>query len=345
MSNVINCGIPYLLVFPDINIEGKKVLLQLPDGMKQFALTIANCIKENYKAEPIIHMESIYGACDLQYNQIFNIINPDFIIHVGHSPYPEYLASPLTLPSNLKNRVIFVKALSKLDLNNDMIEKALNILDNYNVKNISIALTAQHIHLYNKILDIIGNNNKYNIIKSNGLTPYYDPGQIIGCDFRTVINKNIDGYIFVGGGEFHPLGLFLSTLKPIAQIDLYSNAVRDFTQIGMKYYKKRLFVVSKAMEARHWGIIIGLKTGQYRPSLINMIIKMLDKREYVLLTSENLNELSLLSIDNNWFDAFVITSCPRIPIDDLIDYKKPVLTPGEAYMALTGKIEKYVFPW
>ncbi|PMP88009.1 MAG: diphthamide biosynthesis enzyme Dph2 [Caldisphaera sp.] len=344
MPESLECGIPYTLIFPDIEIKGKKVLIQLPDGLKQFSLTIANCIREKYGVEPIIHMESIYGACDLQYNQIFSILNPDIIIHIGHSEYPNYIASPLSLPENIRKRIVFVKALSKIDIDETLVLRALEILNSYNVKNISVALTAQHTHLYNKIFNIIS-NKKYNIIESNGLAPYYEPGQIIGCDFRPVLNKKIDGYIFLGGGEFHPLGLYLATLKPIAQIDLYSNTVRDFTPIGAKYYKKRLFTISKAMEANHWGVIIGLKTGQYRPFIINMIIKMLSKKQYVLLSSENINEINLRSIDNDWYDAFIITSCPRIPIDDLIDYEKPVLTPGEAYMALAGKIDNYMFPW
>jgi len=343
MPENLDCGIPYTLIFPDINLKDKKVLIQLPDGLKQFSLVIANCIRERYNAEPIIHMENIYGACDLQYNQIFSILNPDIIIHIGHSEYPNYL-SPSSLPDNIRNRVVFVKALSKIDVDEALVLRALEILNNYNVKNISIALTAQHTHLYNKISNIIL-GKKYNIIESKALYPYYEPGQIIGCDFRPVLDKKIDGYIFLGGGEFHPLGLYLATLKPIAQIDLYSNSVRYFTPIGTKYYKKRLFSISKAIEANHWGVIIGLKTGQYRPSILNIIIKMLSKKQYVLLSSENINEINLRSVDNDWYDAFIITSCPRIPIDDLIDYEKPVLSPGEAYMALTGKIDKYMFPW
>ena len=47
MPESLECGIPYTLIFPDIEIKGKKVLIQLPDGLKRFSLTIANCIREN----------------------------------------------------------------------------------------------------------------------------------------------------------------------------------------------------------------------------------------------------------------------------------------------------------
>jgi Diphthamide synthase subunit DPH2 len=50
-------------------------------------------------------------------------------------------------------------------------------------------------------------------------------------------------------------------------------------------------------------------------------------------------------VDSEWFEAFVVTSCPRLPVDDLYEYEKPVLTPGEAFMALQGRLEPYMFPW
>jgi len=44
-------------------------------------------------------------------------------------------------------------------------------------------------------------------------------------------------------------------------------------------------------------------------------------------------------------DVFLVTSCPRLPIDDLYDFEKPVLTPGEAKMIILNNFDKYIFPW
>ncbi|MDP8003374.1 MAG: diphthamide biosynthesis enzyme Dph2 [Caldisphaera sp.] len=344
MPTYLDCNIPYTLVFPDVDIKGKTALIQLPDGMKQFSLQITKCVKERFSIDSIISIENTYGACDLQYNQIFKIIKPDLIMHIGHSPYPEYLASKSVNPDNRNWQIIYVKALSKLQLTEEIIDKASELLKEKSLRTISIALTSQHTHLYSFLYNELEKRG-FKVKKSNGFQPYYEPGQILGCDFRASIFRDSEGYVFLGGGEFHPLGLYLATLKPVIQIDLYSNRVVDFTPIGYKYYKQRLFKVSQAMDANHWGIIIGLKTGQYRPYIINIIIKMLKGKDYVLLLAENINELSLRSIDNDWFDAFAITSCPRIPIDDLLYYDKPILTPGEAYMALNKKLDRYLFPW
>ncbi|MCE4608450.1 MAG: diphthamide biosynthesis enzyme Dph2 [Caldisphaeraceae archaeon] len=337
----LDCGIPYTLVFPNIDVKGKKALVELPDGMKQFSINIHKCFVENLGVNPIISMESTYGACDLQYNQVFSILKPDIIIHIGHSPYPKYL-SPSAEPREPK--IIYVKALSKLRPGDKLIEEASRILKGYGIRKLSIALTAQHTHLYDFLVNEMSKRG-FEVIRSKGLSPYYEPGQILGCDFLAVLSKEADGYLFVGGGQFHPLGLYLATLKPVIQVDLYENRSKDFTPLGEKYLKKRYYKMSQAIDARRWGIIIGLKTGQFRPNLERSIIKMLKGRKYIILSSENLNEYALRSIDNEWFEAFVVTSCPRIAIDDMDGFEKPVLTPGEAYMVLSGNIKRYRFPW
>ena len=108
-------------------------------------------------------------------------------------------------------------------------------------------------------------------------------------------------------------------------------------------YKKML----DAMDARRWGVVVGEEPGQYRPWLINKITGLLRKRglEYMIIMGRKTDREFISNNDSEWFQAFVITSCPRIPIDDLQDYHKPVLTPGEALMVLQGNIGRYRFPW
>jgi len=94
------------------------------------------------------------------------------------------------------------------------------------------------------------------------------------------------------------------------------------------------------------GIIRGLKLGQNRPTLVNFLKRGLEgkgKKVYVftnrIVTVEALRNLP------NEVEVFVVTSCPRVLIDDVYNFEKPVLTPGEAKMVISGELDKYIFPW
>lgn len=105
--------------------------------------------------------------------------------------------------------------------------------------------------------------------------------------------------------------------------------------------------VSEAMNAKRWGIIAGVEAGQYRPWIISRLKSLIFRKggDYRLIVARYTGADLISNIDTDWYEAFVITSCPRIPIDDVGDYHKPVLTPGEAFMALEGDLSKYRFPW
>ena len=65
-----------------------------------------------------------------------------------------------------------------------------------------------------------------------GLTP--EPGQVLGCSYAaaTRLPEDVDGYIFIGGGRFHPLGLALKTGKPIVVANPYNGSVLELDEVG-----------------------------------------------------------------------------------------------------------------
>lgn len=69
-----------------IKEKARLVLLQFPEGMKQYAPAISSFLEEKTKAEFLIWMGSCWGACDIpriesKYPKI------DLIIQFGHSAY------------------------------------------------------------------------------------------------------------------------------------------------------------------------------------------------------------------------------------------------------------------
>ena len=351
----VNCpqlgDIPYII---DLSLAlkaaresaAKRIVVQMPDGLKPYSINIISCLEDNLAdAEIYLHSDSTFGACDLQYGQLEATLKPDLIIHIGHTPYPAELAHKGLEPRNIK--VVYVPALSVLDPSRESIVKAGELLKKYGARRIAIAATAQHTHKVRKLSTELSKLG-FEVAIPRGLTPFFTESQIIGCDYRLPRSvKNVDAYVYLGSGVFHPLGLYLSTFKPVIRVDPYRGDADDLTPYGEKLYRNRLHVVARAMDASRWGLIVGLKTGQYRPWLVKRLEDAIKAKNgsFVRIASEVLTEKELVNIDNDWFDAFIVTSCPRLPTDDFWNYHKPVLTPGEAFMALSRKLEPYRFPW
>jgi len=69
-------------------LKVKRILLQLPEGLKPEAFTIINEIESKTKAKCFIWLGSCYGACDLP--QGLEKLKIDLIIQFGHSSWPFY---------------------------------------------------------------------------------------------------------------------------------------------------------------------------------------------------------------------------------------------------------------
>ncbi|MEB3807147.1 MAG: diphthamide biosynthesis enzyme Dph2 [Desulfurococcales archaeon] len=345
-----SCPIPYRIDFSPLDglegLKGSKVVLQLPDGLKQYAVCISRYISESTGAEVYIDADSSFGSCDLHWPRLAHVLGADVIIHIGHTPYPGELASNNVEPPKGRPRIVYLAAKSKLEITRDMVEKSIQLLKGRGAKRLVLTATSQHTHLLKSLASSLEEYG-FEAVIPPPIPPYFEPGQVIGCDYRLARGYEGDAYMIVSGGVFHALGLYLSTLKPVIQLDPYRGEALDKTPQFERIYAARLYKVSKAMDAKSWGIIVGSKTGQYRPWLVDSLIRLMKEsgRSYLLYVSETLNDYVLRNIDTPSTEAWVVTSCPRLPIDDFHSYEKPVLTPGEARMALQGRLEPYIFPW
>ena len=57
------------------------VLLQLPDGLKPYALEITDFLQENTNTQISIWLDSCFGACDIPKT------DADLVIQFGHAPW------------------------------------------------------------------------------------------------------------------------------------------------------------------------------------------------------------------------------------------------------------------
>ncbi len=64
--------------------KARSVCIQLPDGLKPRAGEIADSIREETSAEPVIWLETCFGACDIPE---MGDLEPDLLIQWGHSEW------------------------------------------------------------------------------------------------------------------------------------------------------------------------------------------------------------------------------------------------------------------
>ena len=297
----------------------KTVGLQFPEGLKTQASKIASKIEKETEATVIISGDPCFGACDVSDLKMEGIV--DLIVHYGHTP----------LPLKYKIPTMFIEAYANIDIKK-LIGNSLELLDNYS--KIGLVTTTQHLNQLTEIKDYLEDNGKEVILNSSKNTR---KGQVLGCNFSSIKNLDVEVYLFVGSGNFHPLGVYLFTKLPVLAIDPYNNEVKEISEFADKILRIRFARIVKAREVKKWGILVSAKEGQYRMKLAKEIKKTLTDsgHESNIILVDNINPDILLPYMD--LEGFVVTACPRIAIDDSQMYKKPLITPKELEIVLNKR--------
>jgi len=297
----------------------KIVFLQLPEGLKPAAPRLASIVDEA-GALPLVSSDPCYGACDLPIFEA-KLLSADLIIHYGHTP--------MTLNTELP--VVYVEARAKISIK-EALKKALPFLESWN--KIGLVTTVQHIHKLDetkKMLEIAGKTVFVGNVDSTK-----HPGQVIGCDFGNAqsVSENVEAFLFVGGGRFHAIGVALATGKPTIIADPYQEIAYSINDDARRVIIQRWANISEAKEAKSFGVLISLKSGQMRLRAALDIKEKLERngRKAILLALREVTPSALMQFPT--LDAFVNTACPRLSLDDAPNYSKPLLYLNEALVLL-----------
>lgn len=304
------------------SLGAKRVLVQLPEGLKPEAPRLAKII-EKTGALPIISADPCYGACDLATTDAESL-GVDLIIHYGHSKMLRHERVP----------TVYVEARATVNVE-EAVEKALPLLEKWH--KIGITTTVQHVQTIDNVKDVLLRAGKAVVVGDAGQLNY--PGQVIGCNYSnaTSIAKDIEAFLFIGGGRFHAIGVALSTFKPTIAADPYEKTAFSINEDAEKIIKLRWASIEETKQAKHIAVLVGLKPGQKQlERALDLKQKLEDKGKSVYLfavrevTPETLLEFPTI-------EAYVNTACPRISLDDASRFKKPVLTVNEA-LVVAGKL-------
>lgn len=297
--------------------DAQNVILQFPEGLKRDAVSVSNAICESMPdVNVIIDADPCFGACDLADVKVNKHI--DLVVHFAHTPLPIKTDCP----------VLFIEAHSTADVRAPILD-ALSKLSS-DVKSIGLVTTTQHIHKLDEMIALIKDNG-YTVKLDNGEGT--SKGQVLGCNFTSIKNLDVDVIVYVGSGDFHALGVKLFTKKPVILADPFIGTSRDIEEFYDRIIRVRFARIAKASDAKSFGIIMSSKKGQLRFDLAIHLKKLIMEQGYEaqILNMDYVSPDLLLPYD---LDAFVMTACPRIAIDDSAMYKKPVLTPQELEIVL-----------
>jgi 2-(3-amino-3-carboxypropyl)histidine synthase len=303
-------------------LEAKRVLIQLPEGLKPEAPRLARVV-EKTGALPIISADPCYGACDLATADAENL-DVDLIIHFGHAKLLKYERVP----------TIYVEARATINVD-DAVEKALPLLEKW--RKIGLATTVQHVQTLDNVKEILLHAGKTVAIGDAGHTNY--PGQVLGCDYSNAksIASDVEAFLFVGGGRFHALGVALSTSKPTIVADPYEKRVFSVDEEARKILRQRWASIEEAKKAKTFAVLVGLKPGQKRLEEALSIKEKLEKsgKKAHLFAIKSITPEALMNFPT--VDAYVNTACPRLSLDDASKFRKPVLTMNETFV-IVGKL-------
>jgi len=310
-----------------------RVLIQVPEGLKPYSSEIVSKISSFApNAEVVIDLNPIYGSCMIMPDYIRSY---DIIVHFGHDPYPLWIR-----PKN----VLYVPLRSKTLASEETIENLTDSVRSRYGPKVAVYTTQQHYHDVARVASVL---------TERGLAVINDieHSVITGCwfsDLDRVVRIGVDAIVVYAGGRFHALGIGLRVRGdvPVLRLDPYRDAIEDFTHEVRRTLMIRYGKVQAAFDAESFMVIDGV-SGQHRPNLVKAVSEALKAHGYEVFIGRAfiVNVEALRNIDSPRIDSYVIASCPRLAVEDLATFHKPVLTPGEATMVAKRSLGRYVFPW
>lgn len=163
---------------------------------------------------------------------------------------------------------------------------------------IGIVATVQHLH---KIKDV-----------QEQLPESVVGGQVLGCDVSAAakIKDKVDAFLYVGSGEFHPLGIAAETGKDVFCFNPFTKKLSKITEADLKDYRRcRKASMARFLSAGKIGILVSAKPGQSQLKKAKELAGKKDK-EYFIFAFDTLNEVDLENFP--FIECWVNTACPRI---------------------------------
>jgi 2-(3-amino-3-carboxypropyl)histidine synthase len=319
---------PGARVFPDIGpplfdalraASPRKIVLQVPAGLVRNAHDLASQIREATGVPVVLAARACFGACDFPSRD--EAPNADVAVVLGHAPIPNV---PLARPT------YFVEM---RDPTGDPAALA-SIVDRAGLPSrLGLVASVQHLDLVDPLVAALARTGR-TARTGRGDRRLAYPAQALGCNYTgaEAVASEVDAFLFLGTGRFHPIGLAFAVDRPVWSLDPLRRTLEPPIDRA-RLIGRRQLAVAGARDARTWGILVSSFAGQNRtPTALALQERARARgREAEILVFDRLDPRDL---EGRALDAYVNTACPRIALDDGALYAKPILTPPEFLMAL-----------
>ncbi len=301
-------------------IGARTVALQMPEGLKVHAQSIARDLEARTGSSFLIVGDPCYGACD--YTVRFRDYS-DALVQFGHADIP-------SMPRD--EHVLFIEIFVDLDIT-ELLERALPKLE----ARIGLLTTVQHVGMLPRVKTWLESHGKQALI-GRGDSRIKFEGQVLGCNITSIepIKEHVDQFLYIGSGNFHPLSVAIESDRPVLVLDPLMNEVRELGDLKDRILRQRFAAITLASDAKKFLVLVSTKVGQTRMELARELKRKAEAHGRIadIVLLEEIHPDRLLPYDA---DAYVSTACPRIAIDDYLRYGRPILTPMEMEMVLGEK--------
>ncbi len=319
---------PGTAVFPRVGPElfeavraahPQRVVLQVPAGLVRNATDLVERLRTETGVPVVLAARACFGACDVPSRD--EAPRADLAVVLGHAPIPN-----VALP----RPTFFVEM---REPGGDPVRLADRVVEAGVPRRLGLVASVQHLDLVDPFGDALTRRG-YDVRVGRGDRRLAYAAQALGCNYTgaEAVAADVDAFLFLGTGRFHPIGLAFAVDRPVWSIDPLQELVEPPIDRGT-LVRRRQLAVATARDARRWGILVSTFAGQNRsPTALALQERARSHgREAEILMFDRLDPRDL---EGRALDAYVNTACPRIALDDSASYPKPVLTPPEFLMAL-----------
>jgi 2-(3-amino-3-carboxypropyl)histidine synthase len=299
-------------------IESKRpraVVVNAPGGLLRQTKELMEEVKRRYGVTCFLAGDSCFGICDTVDDEVEKL-QADLALHIGHN----------AAVTEVGDFTYLIDAVDDVEFG-EVVETAIPALAPY--KRLGLATFSQHLHQLAPVKERLEQKG-FEVVVGKGNNLMLE-GQVFGCDFSTAfpVRDRVEAFVFLGESEFHAVGLALAMGKPTFMLDPYMNEVTDMAAAAEERRKRAILGVYKALDARTFGVITGLKEGQKMLGRSNWITKRLEMngRKVVRLALRDVTPERLAP--HREIEAFIQTACPRISVDGFT-FDRPVLSIPQA---------------
>jgi len=287
-------------------IKAKRIFVQFPEGLKlRIQEIITQLEQEDF--ECVACLEITYGACDVRDFEAKRL-GCDVILHIAHQDFGVKSALP----------VVYWDYFLEVDPI-PILEKEFEKLKDY--KRIGLVTSLQFVKTIPAVAEFLEKNGKKVFVHKS----LQYSGQMLGC--KTVaglaIEKSVDAFLCISAGKFYPIGLALSTKKPLLNLDLETQSIYSLEQEKKKIEKIIVWNKQLLKDAKNVGLLVSWKKGQMFGDPFKMKKELEEKGKRVFILA--FDELSNDKLEGLKLDIVISFACPRIGTDDLERTKNPLI--------------------